>query len=69
MKLRKVVSVCAVLADFELAFRVNKNLRQLREAVQEDSVGDKHQFTVRPMLSGNSNVIQNSRVEQRFAAK
>ncbi len=40
-----------MLADFKLASCINQNLRQLREAVQEESIGDQHQFTVVPVLS------------------
>ncbi len=46
-----VVLMCSMLADFKLALCINENLGQLREAVQEESIGDQHQFTVVPVLS------------------
>jgi hypothetical protein len=58
-----------MLADFKLALCVNEDLRQLREAVQKESIGDQHQFTVVPVLSRELNVLQDRRVEQRLTAE
>jgi hypothetical protein len=58
-----------MLADFKLALCINENLRQLREAVQEESIGDQHQVAVVPVLPCQLNVLQDRRVEQRLTAK
>jgi hypothetical protein len=58
-----------MLADFKLALCVNEDLRQLREAVQKESIGDQHQFTVVPVLSRELNVLQDRRIEQRLTAE
>jgi hypothetical protein len=58
-----------MLADFKLALCINENPRQLREAVQEESIGDQHQFTVEPVLSREMNVLQDRRIEQRLTAE
>jgi hypothetical protein len=58
-----------MLADFKLALCINENPRQLREAVQEESIGDQHQVAVVPVLPCQLNVLQDRRVEQRLTAK
>jgi hypothetical protein len=58
-----------MLADFKLALCINENPRQLREAVQEESIGNEHQFTFVPVLSRELNVLQDRRIEQRLTAK
>jgi hypothetical protein len=58
-----------MLADFKLALCVNEDLRQLREAMQKESIGDQHQFTVVPVLSRELNVLQDRRIKQRFTAE
>ena len=57
-----------MLADFKLALCINENPRQLREAVQEESIGNEHQFTFVPVLSRELNVLQDRRIEQRLTA-
>ncbi len=64
-----VVLMCSMLADFKLALSINENLGQLWESVQEESIGDQHQFTVVPVLPCQLNVRQDRRIEQRFTAK
>ena len=61
--------MCSMLANLKLALCVNENLRQLREAVQEESIGDQHQVAVVPVLSSELNVLQDRRIEQRLTAK
>ncbi len=39
------------------------------EVVNEESIGNQHQFTVVPVLSSELNVLQDRRIEQRFAAE
>jgi hypothetical protein len=52
-----------------LALCINENLGQLWKAVQEESIGDQHQFTVVPVLSSELNVLQDRRIKQRLTAK
>jgi hypothetical protein len=63
----EVVLMRTMLADFKLALCINENPRQLREAVQEESIGNEHQFTFVPVLSRELNVLQDRRIEQRLA--
>ena len=58
-----------MLADFKLALCINENLGQLWDAMQEESIGHKHQFTAVPVLSSELNVLQDCRIEQRLTAK
>ncbi len=58
-----------MLADFKLALCINENLGQLWEAMQEKSIGYKHQFTVVPVLSSELNVLQDRRIKQRLTAE
>ncbi len=58
-----------MLADFKLALCINENLGQLWEAMQEESIGHKHQFTFVPVLSRELNVLQDRRIEQRLTAE
>lgn len=50
--------MCSMLANFKLALCINEDLRQFREAVQKESIGHQHQFTVVPVLSRELNVLQ-----------
>jgi hypothetical protein len=65
----EVVLMRTMLANLKLALCINEDLRQLREAVQKESIGDQHQFTVVPVLSSELNVLQDRRVEEWLTAK
>lgn len=58
-----------MLADFETTIRINQRRRQLGMTIEEKAVGNEHQVGVGPTLAGQSQVLDQMRVQERLAAE
>lgn len=63
-----VFVVCSVLANLESAIRFDEYFWQLGKPMQKEPVGYQHQVAV-PMLSGELDVLNDRRIQERFATE
>ena len=64
-----VFVVRSVLTNLQSAVGLDKDLWQIRKAMQEEAVGHEHQLAIWPMLPRELNVLNDLRVQQRFATE